>query len=143
MERYEIIIQDRRRKKPTNVSGEDDKQKKTNVSGEDDKNEKDEAENKIATGKLIAKTAISEARSLIVPHIGELTRDSLLQRKIDDTLNIVDTTMAFAIHPVYGMINLATKTANRMIQYTIENEKEQNRLAVSLQRASYINRSRE
>lgn len=145
MERYEIIIQDRRSKKPTNVAGEDDRRNKTNVSGEDeeDKEKNDQKESNKATLKLITKTAISEARSLIVSRVGELTRDSLLQQKIDDTLNIVDTAMAFAIHPAYGLVNMATKQASRMIQYTIENQKEYQRLTISLQRASYINRSRE
>lgn len=145
MERYEIVIVDRRTKKDTNVSGEDKKKKPTNVSGEDQEDEetKDNKKEQKATAKLIAKTAISEARSLIIPHIGEITRDSLLQQKIDDTLSVVDTAISFAIHPVYGALNMATKTASKLIQYTIDNEKEQNRLEVSLQRASYVNRSRE
>lgn len=145
MERYEIIIQDRRTKKPTNVSGEDPKKKRTNVSGEDedDENEQDQIKERKAAGKLIAKTAINEARALIVPNIGAITRDSLFQQKIDSTLSMVDTAFAFAVHPAYGALNMATKTASRLIQYTIENQKEQTRLAVSLQRASYINRSRE
>lgn len=143
MERYEIIVQDKRKKQKTNVAGEDEK-KKSNVAGEEeDKEEAKEKQERIATGKIIAKTVVNAVKQQIVPRIGELTRDSLLQRKIDDTMSLIDTGISFAIHPVYGLMNYMTKTASHLATYTIQLEKEHNRLAVSLQRAGYVNRSRE
>ena len=142
MERYEIIIQDKRTKKPTNVSGEDEK-KKTNVSGQDENDKEEGEKNSRVTAFTIAKMAISEARSLVVVNIGEFARDSLLQSKIDETLDVVDTITSFAIHPVYGAINLATKSVSKGIQFAISNQKETTRLAEAMRRASYVNRSRE
>ena len=145
MERYEIVIIDRRQKKDTNVSGEDKKKKPTNVSGQDqeDEEQKDNKKEKKVTASVVAKTALNEARSLILPHIGEVTRDSLLQEKIDNTASLVDTAISFAIHPAMGAVNLATKTASKMISLSVTRQKEITRLQVALQRASYVNRSRE
>lgn len=144
MERYEIIIRgNASTKKKTNVSGEDEKEKDTNVADDEEKEEKEKKKSAKATARLITKTALNEAKGLIVPRIGDMTRNSLLQERIDDTISIIDTTISFAINPVYGMLNFSTKMASKMIQYTIQNEKEQNRLNVALRRASYINRSRE
>lgn len=142
MERYEIIIQDRRTKKPTNVSGEDEK-KKTNVSGQDETDKEDkEKENKISA-KLIAKTAINEARTLIVANLGELKRDTLYQAKIEDAMDLADTLISFKVHPAYGALTLANKMTNKIINLSVQNQRETSRLEVSLQRASYVNRSRE
>ena len=143
MERYEIIIQDRRSKKPTNVSGEDDK-KKTNVSGEDEENEKEDKEKTSKIGaKLIAKTVINEARQLVVANIGQIERDTLLQTKIEEGFDLADTIVGFAVHPAYGALNLANKLTNKMINLSVKQQHESTRLEVSLQRASYVNRSRE
>ena len=142
MERYEIIIQDRRTKKPTNVSGEDEK-KKTNVSGQDETDKEDkEKENKISA-KLIAKTAINEARTLIVANLGELKRDTLYQAKIEDAMDLADTLISFKVHPAYGALTLANKMTSKIINLSVQNQRETSRLEVSLQRASYVNRSRE
>lgn len=144
MERYEIIIKGKATsKKKTNVSGEDEKEKKTNVAGEDGKEQEDKQKSAHATVKMIAKTSLNEAKALIVPNIGVWSRNSLLQERVDDTINLIDTAISFAIHPVYGLINFSTKMAGKLIQYSVQNEKEQNRLTVALRRASYINRSRE
>ncbi len=147
MERYEIIITEKRKKAKNNVVGEDEKKPKSNVAGQEDEDESEklakEKKDRATTLKLIAKTAINDARSLIVPNVGEYMRDSLLQQKVDDTMGIIDTAISFAIHPVYGLINYSTKVAGKAIQYTMQNEKEQNRLSVSLLRAGYVNRSRE
>lgn len=142
MERYEIIITEKDKKAKNNVAGEDGRKPESNVAGEEEK-EADLKKERNAAAKLVIKTAVSEARSLLVPHIGEIARDSLLQQRVDATLGLVDTAINFAIHPVYGAINLATNVASRAIRYTIENEKEQNRMAVMMQRASYVNRSRD
>lgn len=144
MERYEIIIKGKATsKKKTNISGEDEKEKKTNVAGEDKDETVESVKSAFATTKMITKTALNEAKALIVPNIGVWTRNSLLQERVDDTINLIDTAISFAIHPVYGAINFSTKMASKIIQFSIQNEKEQNRLTVALRRASYINRSRE
>ena len=143
MERYEIIIQDKRTKKPTNVSGEDDKKKKSNVAGEDEEKKQDQENKGITTAKVVAKKVVEEVRTLIVPHIADLSRDSLLQQKVDASLNIIDTAVSFYVNPVYGAINLANKVASTSIQYIFQLQKEQNRLSVELRRAGYINRSRD
>ena len=143
MERYEIIIQDRTTKKPTNVAGEDGKKKKSNVAGEKDENKQEQQDKGIGTAKVVAKNIVNEARLLIVPHIADISRDSLLQQKVDATLNMLDTAVSFYVNPVYGAINLANKMASTSIQYIFQLQKEQNRLSVELRRAGYINRSRD
>lgn len=144
MERYEIIIKGKATsKKKTNVSGEDEKEKKTNVAGEDKDETVEAVKSAMATTKVIAKTAINEAKSLIIPRIGVYARDSLLQAKIDDTMNLIDTAVSFAIHPVYGAINFTNKAVSKVMSFAIESEKQQNALYVAMRRASYINRSRD
>ena len=142
MERYEIIIQDRRNKKPTNVSGEDDNKKvddNTSASKDDKKDSKEEG----ISAKVVGKMALQQAKKLIVPHIAEYTRDSLLQQKVDDVMTFVSLGMSFAIHPVLGMVELTTTYASKIISFEAERQKQQNILEASLRRASYINRSRE
>lgn len=144
MERYEIVIVDRRKKNKTNVSGEDEKENDTNVVDEDPEDEKDDKKKeKKVSAKVIAKTAIAEARSLIVPHLGELTKDSLLQQKVEESLSLVDTMTSFAIHPAYGAFNLSTKLFTQAINLGVKNQQEQIRLSEAMRRASYINRSRD
>ena len=143
MERYEIYIKGNiPDKKKTNVAGEDEK-KKSNVAGEDKQEEKNEKKGGIATAKIIAKQTLSEVRTLIVPHIAEYTRDSLLQKKVDSAFDILDTAIAFYVNPVYGAINMANKGISTMTQYFMDMSKESNRLSVALRRSSNINRSRD
>ena len=142
MERYEITIIDKGQKKPTNVAGED-KKKKSNVAGEQEEKEQEQQDKGISTAKVVAKAVVNEARTLIIPHIGEYARDSVLQQKIDATLNLIDTAASFYVNPVYGAINLANKLSSTAIQYFFQLQKEQNRLSIELRRASYINRSRD
>lgn len=142
MERYEIVIKDETQKEWNNISGEGQPMP-SNVAGQDEQPVNYKEEKTSTMLKVVAKASINQARSLIVSRIGEFQRDTLLQQKIDDTINIVDTAMAFYVNPVYGAINLATSTASKLITRQIETEKEQNRLSVSLRRAGYINRSRE
>lgn len=143
MERYEIIIRgNASTKKKTNVAGEDKKDKDTNVAGDQD-TQKEKNQTKDATAKVIAKTALNEAKTLIIPRIGAYARDSLLQERIDDTISLIDTAFAFAINPVYGAINIATKQVSSLLTFALNNQKEQVRINVAMRRASYINRSRD
>ena len=143
MERYEIIITEKEGKVKTNVSGVEESQRKTNIAGQDDKKAKDVKQSKDAIASVIAKTVINEARALVIPRIGEFARDSLLQQKIDASLNLADTAVSFAINPIVGIANLGNKMASSALDFGIRYQKEQERLTVQLQRASYVNRSRD
>ena len=142
MEKYEIIIKKDKTKKKTNVSGEDEKEKKSAVAGEDQEAGKDKDYSEVSA-KIIAKTALNEVKGLIVPRIGEWTRNSLFEAKINDAMSLIDTAASFAVNPVYGAINLSTKMIGNVLTQVINNEKAQNKMNVSMRRASYINRSRD
>ena len=142
MERYEIVIKDETQKEWSNISGEG-RPMPSNVAGQEEAPANYKEEKTSTMLKVVAKTSINQARSLIVSRIGEIQRDTLLQQKIDDSINIVETAMAFYVNPIYGAINLGTSTISKLMTRQIETEKEQHRLNVSLRRAGYINRSRE
>ena len=143
MERYEIIITEKGKKTESNVAGQEGSTKTTNVAGQDEKKIEDVKNASGALVSVIAKTMLNEAQTLIVPRIGEFTRDSLLQQKVDSAISIGDTAAAFAVNPVMGMINLTNKIAGSALDYAIRYQKEQERLTVQMQRASYVNRSRD
>ena len=142
MERYEIVIKDETNPKDTNVSGEQNGKKvDDNTSGKQE-DKKDEKEKGISA-KVVGKMALQQAKQLIVPHIAEYTRDSLLQQKVEDVMTIVSIGTSFAINPVLGLFDLTMTQLGKLITYEANRQKEQNRIEASLRRASYINRSRE
>ncbi len=143
MERYEIVITEKGKKTESNVAGQEGSTTTTNVAGQDEKETKDAKMSKWAIAGVVGKTILNEAQTLIVPRIGEYTRDSLLQQKVDSAISIGDTAAAFAVNPVMGMINLTNKIAGSALDYAIRYQKEQERLTVQTQRASYVNRSRD
>lgn len=143
MERYEIIITEKGKKTESNVAGQEGSTTTTNVAGQDEKETKDAKTSKWAIAGMVGKAILNEAQTLIVPRIGEYTRDSLLQQQIDSAIGVASTAAAFAIHPIVGLVDLTNKTVSSALDFSIRQQKEQERLTVQMQRASYVNRSRD
>lgn len=142
MERYEIIIKDEVNPKDTNTSGEENG-KKVDDNTSQGKDEKKEKKEKGISAKVVGKMAIQQAKQLIVPHIGEYARDTLLQQKVDDVMTMISMGTSFAIHPVVGLVEMTTTYMGKIMSFEVERQKQQNQLEASLRRASYINRSRD
>lgn len=133
MEQYEIVI--------VNDTGDDGT---SNLAGQG----KDKNEDNIATpGQQVAKVlkyaALQSVRTLIVSKVGEVTRDNMLQRRIDLGISVAEDAIAFAIHPVFGAINLGVKIASQAIDYQNNLTKQTRRNTINLERAGYLNRSRD
>ena len=74
--------------------------------------------------------------------VGEVTRNNLLQQKVDIGIGVAQTVAAFIVDPVFGAINLGINLISQSIDYNLKVEKQANRLSVLAERAGYINRSR-
>lgn len=134
MATYEIIIK----------QGENG-EKMGSFAGENDQNQ--QTSDNIANGnsqlKAVLKyTAIQSARQLVVSKVGETTRNSLLQQKINSVVGLAQTAAAFAIDPVFGAINLAINVASQAIDYQANVSRQTSQLSVMAERAGYMNRSR-
>lgn len=118
---------------------------KGNLAGENDQNQ--QTSDNIANGnsqlKAVLKfTAVQSARQLVVSKVGETTRNSLLQQKINSVVGLAQTAAAFAVDPVFGAINLAINVASQAIDSQASESQQTSRLSVMAERAGYMNRSR-
>lgn len=132
MEQYEIVIVNETKNKDT-----------SNLAGQGDKNEDNIAQVDAKVGKALQYAAIQSARQLVVSKVGEVTRNNMLQRRIDTAISLAEDVVAFAVNPVFGAINLGIKVASQAIDYSVNLEKQTTRNIINLERAGYINRSRE
>lgn len=134
MEQYEIVI--------VNDTGGDGN--KSNLAGQGkSKNEDNLSTQNEQIGKVVKYAAIQSARQLIVSKVGATTRNNMLQRRIDVAMGIAQDAAAFAINPVFGAINLGIRAASQAIDYNLRLEKQYNANRINLERAGYLNRSRE
>lgn len=91
-----------------------------------------------AIGLYIAKQAFQMASS----RVGQITRDSLLQERVNAIVKIGAYATAIAVNPVLGFLALGVDVANSSIDYAIKSSQEQSRLGILNERAGNINRSR-
>ena len=134
MAQYELIIKSEESEgkgEPTNMAG----------MGEDPNENISKPTTSMA--KITGLIAMNLAKELVVSKVGEVTRDSLLQRKIDTATGLVTTVGAFAVDPGLGLATAGIGIASQLIDYSVNMEKEMNRLAINRERAGYINRSRD
>jgi len=132
---YELIVKVSKTegdKSDENLAGDGKDTKKKNQASENGK-----------INKALTAVALNAARSLVVSKVGEFTRDNVLQRKIDAVMDMADTAIMFAINPVLGAANLAVKVVAAGIQWNTAVSQQESRGSVMLQRAGYINRSRD
>ena len=122
MERYEIIITEKGKKTESNVAGQEGSTTTTNVAGQDEKKIEDVKSTSGALVSVMAKTMLNEAQTLIVPRIGEFTRDSLFQQQIDSAIGLGDTVAAFAVNPVLGAVTVAMDGLTNVIDYAYEDK---------------------
>ena len=117
-----------------------------NLAGDKDE-EKKKKDNEAEEGAQIIKAKamflMNTAKTLVVSKVGEYTRDSLLQRKINAAMDAAETAIAFAIDPVFGAVRMAISYGSQAIDYRANVSKQNSRLSVMGERAGYINRSRE
>lgn len=135
MASYEIIIR--------NETEEEKNEATENLAGQD--KDKDKATSKTTTTlkRALKYVALSSTRELVVSKIGAVTRNNLLQRKIDIATSMAQTAYAFAVNPVIGAVTLATSIISQTIDYNLALEKQRNVAQVMWQRAGWINRSRD
>lgn len=132
MEQYEIVI----------VNETDDN--KSNLAGQGkNKNEDNVATPTKELGKLAKYATLQGVRTLVVSRVGELSRDNMLQRRIDFGISIAQDAMAFMIHPAIGAINLAIKAVSTAIDFAVKQQKQTVVNTINLERAGYLNRSRD
>lgn len=134
MAQYELII------KNETTNGTDEP---TNMAGMGEQESKDISKPTPSMAKVTGLIASNLAKDLIISKVGEVTRDSLLQRQINAVGGLVTTGMAFAVDPVLGIATASIGIASNLIDYSINMNKEINRLGINRERAGYINRSRD
>lgn len=135
MATYEIIIK--------NQGGSGEEQDDSNIAGQGSGNKKPTAKGSKTISNALKYVSLTTVKELVISKVGAVTRNNLLQRKIDTGINIALTIGAFAVNPAFGAINLVTSVGSQLIDYGINMEKEQHRNSVLWQRAGYLNRSRE
>lgn len=133
MAQYELII------KNETTNGTDEP---TNMAGMGEEESKDISKATPSMAKVTGLIATTLTNSLVLSKVGEFTRDSLTQQKINAATSIGTTVAAFAVNPALGVITLATSMTSQAIDYGINVEKEFNRMSIVGERAGYINRSR-
>lgn len=136
MATYEIIIKNQ-------TTEEDDNNLAGQEQNQEEKKDKNTAQPSSQIKNIMRYVALNSTRELVVSKVGELTRNNLLQRKIDAGIGIAQTAVAFAINPYLGAVTLATQVASQMIDYNVNVTKQSARLEVMGERAGYINRSRD
>ena len=137
MASYEIIIR--------NEVEEDKNEATENLAGQDSASIEDKAiaKAKSTTKRALRYVAINSTRELVISKVGAVTRNNLLQRKIDTVMSIAQTAIAFSVNPVLGAVTLATSAISRVIDLNLALEKQRNVSEVMWQRAGWINRSRD
>lgn len=145
MATYEIIIRDETIGNGTNTPNTTPQPNKPNWVAPSNKpfpsNTTDEDSNNFSL-KATAKVVYDMANQFVLGRIGEFTRDSLTQQKISAITQLGSIGMSFVVNPVLGATHLMTTTASNMIDYSIRVQKQVEYNQVMLQRAGYINRSR-
>lgn len=132
MATYEIIIK-------SELDGDD-----SNLAGSKKKDSEEDNTAK-ASGEIknaLKYATIQSARQLVISKVGTVTRNNLLQQKIDLAMGMAQSAVAFAIDPVYGAINLGISLISQTIDANLKMEKQRNRTTVLAERAGYLNRSR-
>lgn len=146
---YEIIIKDETGKGVgTNVSGDDnttpqqpDKpQPQPKPLTPDNNDSKEKASD--FNAKFLAKLGYDMVNDFVISRVGQYTRDSLTQQKINAVSSVASNSMAFAVNPVLGGISLATSIVSKSIDYAVATQKEAHAQSNDWQRAGWINRSR-
>lgn len=137
MASYEIIIR--------NEVEEDKNEATENLAGQDSTSIEDKAiaKAKSTTKRALRYIAINSTRELVISKVGAVTRNNLLQRKIDTVMSMAQTAIAFSVNPVLGAVTLATSAISRVIDLNLSLEKQRNVSEVMWQRAGWINRSRD
>ena len=92
-----------------------------------------------ALGLYVAKQAFSMATQ----RVGQVTRNSALQDKVNAGLKIAGYSLAIAKNPVMGTLALGFDLANSLIDYNHNASIETNALAINNRRAGNVNRSRD
>lgn len=125
---------------------------KTDITDEENKNlasdqKKTKEQNALAKTSQSVNHALeymttNMARTVVMSVVPELVRDSRVAQRINFAMNMVQTAQAFAINPIFGTAHLIMQTANDLIGYTVNAQKQFYRNEINLQRAGYLNRSR-
>ena len=105
-----------------------------------DKNKKGSTKDPLALTMAIY--AGKQAFNLATSKIGEVTRDSNLQGRVNAGLKIFGYGAALVANPAMASVMIAFDVANSAISYSVNKSKESNRLGIMRERAGYANRSR-
>lgn len=137
MASYEIVIRNE-------TSGEGEGVAK-NLAGQTKETKEEKSLSKInnQAKAALSYVATNTVRELVVSKVGEVTRNNLLQRKIDTAMRLGQTVLAFTINPILGVATTATSLISQTIDYNLSLEKQRNRTQINWERAGWINRSRD
>ena len=135
MATYEIIIRNEGEGEDTTI--------KQNIAGQSQSKQKASAKESPQLKNALRYVALNTTRELVVSKIGAVTRNNLLQRKIDTAIQLGQTALAFAVNPALGAVTVATSIISQAIDYNLAVEKQANRTRRDWERAGWINRSRD